>query len=135
MHYRWLFAACLLAGSPALAGDELYPQQGGDVFNPAPAKAPAAAAPTESAPAPKKRWVGDEPDYNSAQREEWLEICAPKKEVDYAAYRECYFREKKRSRDGIKRQQSGVERQMQRGMGADPMRGGAPAPRAPADQD
>lgn len=55
------------------------------------------------------RYVGEEPDYNTAQRAEWLAVCEPQKEVSMTAYRECYNGEKRKSQDRIRMRFKAVE--------------------------
>ena len=58
------------------------------------------------------RYVGEEPDYNTEQRAEWLEICAPKKnDPDIKAYGVCYENEKKKSAASLRQNLEGGRRQ------------------------
>ena len=43
------------------------------------------------------RFVGEEPDYNTEQRAEWLKTCEPLKSSDLKAYRECFENEKRKT--------------------------------------
>jgi hypothetical protein len=58
----------------------------GDFFAPKPPAPPVT-------PGPAGRYAAGEPDYNSAQREEWLKKCE-KENTDGEAFRKCYAREK-----------------------------------------
>lgn len=55
------------------------------------------------------RSVGEEPDYNTAQRAEWLATCEPQKQVSMEAYRACYNEEKRRTQDRIRVRFKAVE--------------------------
>ena len=50
-----------------------------------------------------ERFVGEEPDYNTEQRAQWLATCARFKEADLQAYRDCYAKEKRKSRERLQR--------------------------------
>jgi hypothetical protein len=57
-----------------------------------------------------ERYYGDSPNYNTEQRAKWLEICEPKKSVDFEAYRECYQNEKKKSAEALREKLEATER-------------------------
>ena len=48
-----------------------------------------------------ERYLAEEPEYNSKQREEWLDTCSKYKE-NSKAYRDCYGAERKRSAGKVK---------------------------------
>lgn len=56
-----------------------------------------------------ERYVGEEADYNSGQRREWLDACEPMKNVDLRAYRECFNNERRRANDRLRQNQAEVE--------------------------
>lgn len=58
----------------------------------------------------QERGMGAEPDYNSAQRAEWLSKCEAFRGVDSKAFRDCYNEEKKKTQDALKNSREAVER-------------------------
>lgn len=59
---------------------------------------------------PKGRVFDADPDYNSAQREEWLRKCEPYKDQDSKLFRECFQREKDKMRLELREKFDSVER-------------------------
>ncbi len=57
---------------------------------------------TKSPVSGTERYLGAEPDYNQAQREEWLTTCAPLRDQDAKAYRDCFNREKAKSLQDVR---------------------------------
>lgn len=53
----------------------------------------------------EKRYLGDEPDYNSEQRQSWIDKCSGKEN-----FRDCFQNEKKASQDQQRQQFNSVER-------------------------
>ncbi len=107
-----------------LFADTAVPPAGGAATGPA--AAPSVFnfdSPKRTDPGPKgtkgipretgERYWGEEPDYNTRQRDQWLEICAPKKNVNFDAYRECYQNEKKKSNAALRESFEEKERRMQ----------------------
>lgn len=94
-----------------------------------PPKKDSAPRTTKSAVSGTDRFFGDDPDYNTEQRQQWLDTCAPKKETDFAAYRECYQNEKRKSKAEIQRRFDQTERRQQgilRNTGSVPSLGDSP---------
>lgn len=74
-----------------------------------------------------ERPLASEPDYNTEQREQWLETCAPQQEANPKGYRDCYKREKKKTTDANKRRMNSVnEREKQQFRTAEPIPDSAP---------
>lgn len=60
--------------------------------------------------APNGREYAADPDYNSEQREQWLEKCAPYKDKDTKLFKECFQREKDKMRLDLRQKFDAVER-------------------------
>lgn len=56
------------------------------------------------------RYYGEEPDYTSDKREEWLKECARFKEKDGEAYRKCYQEKKANFKRGLRDSSDAIER-------------------------
>ena len=52
---------------------------------------------------------GDQADYNTEQRQAWLEKCEPLREVDFKGFKKCFETEKKKTQNEIKRRFREVE--------------------------
>lgn len=66
---------------------------------------------SKSAYSGSERVMGDEPDYNSRQRKQWVDTCTPSlKSGDMSAYRTCFENERKKSSDEIARNREEIER-------------------------
>ena len=118
-----LFGAALFLVAPCrVARAEAAPPAGGTaivVTTPQKAPEPSVFDLESKNPAPKaskgssqgvERFYGEEPDYNTEQRARWLQICEPKKAVDFNAYRECYENEKQKTLRGLKLNRERVEK-------------------------
>ena len=99
---------------PASRGVQVFSD---DVFDLTPKTAPAKTKGADG------RYYDGEPEYNTAQRAQWLETCAPQKDVDSQAYRDCYDAEKRKSLDGVRRQKDDIERRQ-----SNPLRRGSSVP-------
>jgi len=60
--------------------------------------------------APNGREYATDPDYNSEQREQWLQKCAPYRDKDSKLFRECFQAEKDRMRLELREKFDSVER-------------------------
>lgn len=60
--------------------------------------------------APNGREYAADPDYNSEQREQWLQKCAPYREKDTKLFRECFQQEKDKMRLDLRQKFDAVER-------------------------
>lgn len=56
------------------------------------------------------RTLAGEADYNSGQREQWLNTCAQYRGNDSKAYRECFEGERKKAADGLRQSRDAVEK-------------------------
>lgn len=79
----------------------------------------------------KGREFDADPDYNSEQREEWIRKCSPYKDQDSKLFRQCFFREKDKSRlelrekfDAVERRQGGKGKALQDLIQSNPSSGG-----------
>lgn len=61
------------------------------VFNLEPKEAPKVSISASGQP----RYLGDAPDYHSAQHKQWLQECESLRRKNFAAFRKCYFDKKK----------------------------------------
>ncbi len=67
------------------------------------------AGTTKSPVTGQQRYLGEEPDYNYVQRDQWLQTCAPLRDQDSKEYRDCFNREKgKTMSDVLTRLNEGV---------------------------
>lgn len=116
-----------------LSGGLLYAESGGNVSgNPVPSGATlkpvnpntvqtldgnffdAKGVGKESSANSGARYYGEEPNYNTEQRDAWLAKCAQFKGKDQEAYRKCYEEEKRKSLAGLRENQDAIEkRQME----------------------
>ena len=56
------------------------------------------------------RVIAEEPDYNTEQRQQWLDACAPMRDKDAQAYRDCYANQKAGSAKKRRQDFDNVER-------------------------
>lgn len=75
-------------------------------------------APPPPGTSEKGREYAPDPDYNSQQREQWIQKCAPYKDKDAKLFRECYQKEREKMRLELREKFDAVERRQ--GMGKTP---------------
>jgi hypothetical protein len=57
-----------------------------------------------------ERNIGEEPDYNTAQRKQWMDKCGPKREVSMQDFRDCYEAEKRKTQAEVRKSFDARER-------------------------
>lgn len=60
-----------------------------------------------------ERTIAEEPDYNTEQRDQWIQTCSPMGKKSQRAYKECYEGEKRKSRESGKRRINEIERRQE----------------------
>ena len=100
----------------------------GSAPNPGPAPAPQGRGiqifddrvfdlkPSETKPTTRKssvtgseRFLADEPDYNSEQREQWIESCQPQRDKNLQAFRDCFNGQKRKAKQDLRNKFDKVE--------------------------
>lgn len=64
---------------------------------------------TRKSPNGSERTLAEEPDYNTAQREQWIQTCSPQSQKSQRAFKDCFEKEKRKSRDSLNRRVNEVE--------------------------
>lgn len=82
---------------------------------------------TKSTTTGAERPLAGQADYNTEQRDQWLETCSPLQESNPKGYRDCYKNEKKKTLDANKRRLNSVNEREKSGFRtADPIPDSAP---------
>lgn len=84
-----------------ILSDSVFSDVGKEASGPATSKSPYSGT---------ERGMGAEPDYNTAQRAEWLAKCDQFKNVDAKAFRDCFNEEKRKNSESLRNSREAVER-------------------------
>ena len=95
------------AGGQAPAGPSVFDLQ-----------KPSGPKTTKSSTSGTERFYGDDPDYNTAQREQWIQSCEAEKNKSMEDFRRCYQERKKGSNADLRRRFDRVERNLGQPLGA-----------------